>query len=203
MKNDVPDEWRIRQKAGLCPVCGKTKDEFEKGRHTFCSKKCVEEYASKYTFWSVLKDEVLQRDGKICANCKTTQEKEDVEIQKKRKVLLGEWIKNNQDVIKIKRDKQLVELEEEYKQQYDAIMDDFIFGERCIRWDKDEEVFKGLARYSNVRFEVDHRIAVALGGDMWDKNNLQVLCDKCHRQKTNDDLKKLHYHRIGEGNQKL
>ncbi len=36
--------------------------------------------------------------------------------------------------------------------------------------------------------EVDHVVAIANGGDNWDLMNLQLLCHKCHIQKTRKDI---------------
>jgi hypothetical protein len=30
-----------------------------------------------------------------------------------------------------------------------------------------------------------------MGGDMWDMNNIQTLCDECHVEKTRDDLQRI------------
>lgn len=35
--------------------------------------------------------------------------------------------------------------------------------------------------------ELDHIIPCALGGKVFDKDNLQLLCKKCHKNKTNTD----------------
>ena len=60
MKNDVPELWRQRAKAGLCPACGKTSEEFEKRMRVYCSPKCRDDYASKYTYWSIERDKFLK-----------------------------------------------------------------------------------------------------------------------------------------------
>lgn len=39
--------------------------------------------------------------------------------------------------------------------------------------------------------EVDHIVAIALGGNFWYENNLQTLCDDCHKEKTYQDLQKI------------
>lgn len=44
-----------------------------------------------------------------------------------------------------------------------------------------------LAIENNV--EVDHIIAIVLGGHPWHKKNLQTLCSKCHRVKTSSDVR--------------
>ena len=40
---------------------------------------------------------------------------------------------------------------------------------------------------NNVGVEVDHKIAIMNGGDEFDKENLQVLCYQCHKDKTRID----------------
>jgi len=39
--------------------------------------------------------------------------------------------------------------------------------------------------------EVDHIVPIALGGSMFDLNNLQSLCSECHKWKTLSDLQKI------------
>ena len=39
------------------------------------------------------------------------------------------------------------------------------------------------------KLEVDHKIALCNGGEMWDEDNLWVLCHECHRVKTNEDMR--------------
>ncbi len=39
------------------------------------------------------------------------------------------------------------------------------------------------------RLEMDHIIAIALGGHPWDERNLQALCSNCHKKKTTIDVK--------------
>jgi 5-methylcytosine-specific restriction enzyme A len=49
---------------------------------------------------------------------------------------------------------------------------------RIPRWDDAEHTF----RISNL--QADHITEVANGGAMWDLDNLQTLCVKCHQEKT-------------------
>ena len=42
----------------------------------------------------------------------------------------------------------------------------------------------------NTAYLVDHIKEVADGGGMWDYNNLQSLCDPCHRSKTSKAVHK-------------
>lgn len=40
-------------------------------------------------------------------------------------------------------------------------------------------------------WEVDHILAISLGGDCYDRENVRLLCRKCHNAKTGIDLRKL------------
>jgi hypothetical protein len=51
---------------------------------------------------------------------------------------------------------------------------------------------------SAKNLEVDHIIAIVNGGKMWDKNNLRVLCHRCHVQKTKQDLYDRKYVKDGQ-----
>lgn len=41
---------------------------------------------------------------------------------------------------------------------------------------------------SSYDMEMDHVIAIILGGHPWDERNLQALCSTCHKKKTRQDL---------------
>jgi hypothetical protein len=43
----------------------------------------------------------------------------------------------------------------------------------------------------NLNLEVDHKNPVANGGELWDQENLWTLCEKHHRKKTKEDMKKI------------
>ena len=45
----------------------------------------------------------------------------------------------------------------------------------------------GWATYP--RLEMDHIIAIVLGGHPWHEDNLQALCDNCHKIKTKSDVR--------------
>jgi len=106
IKNEVPELWRQRAKAGLCPVCGKTWQEFDKGLKVYCSVKCRDEYASKFTYWQMVRDKFLKEHGEVCDKCNITREK----YNKKRGVILDElrnqWLGNpkNKLMLEEKRD---------------------------------------------------------------------------------------------------
>ena len=41
---------------------------------------------------------------------------------------------------------------------------------------------------TGVKLEVDHKVALCNGGEMWDEDNLWALCHNCHVAKTNEDM---------------
>ncbi len=51
--------------------------------------------------------------------------------------------------------------------------------------------------------EMDHIIAIVLGGHLWDYRNLQALCGDCHKIKTAQDMKKLVIQRNHKKNHSL
>ncbi len=47
---------------------------------------------------------------------------------------------------------------------------------------------KKFQNLNNWAFEMDHIIAIVLGGHPWDERNLQPLCPNCHKIKTKSDV---------------
>ena len=41
---------------------------------------------------------------------------------------------------------------------------------------------------ARVKLEVDHKVALCNGGEMWDEDNLWALCHACHVEKTAIDM---------------
>jgi len=188
MKNDIPELWRQRAKAGLCPVCGKTPAEFEPRMRVYCSPKCRDKYASKFTYWSTERDKFLKEHGKVCDICGITPE----EIRKKQKEqyskLVNDWLSKpeNRKQLEHKRDDALVNLSKWFEERYNNIMDDiWLFNNEF--WDEKRKIQRKIPDYGP--FAVDHIKALCNGGDMWDKSNWQVLCSECHKNKTKEDLK--------------
>lgn len=59
-------------------------------------------------------------------------------------------------------------------------------GYRCAQCDRDcRKVIFGRSWYDGV---VDHIVPIALGGDEFDRANLQLLCPDCNRAKTRVDI---------------
>ena len=188
MKNDVPELWRQRAKAGLCPVCGKTPDQFKKRMRVYCSPKCRDKYAEKYTYWSVERNKFLREHGKICDNCGTTPEKTKQLREQQYQGFLKEWLlkPENIKILEEKRDESLVNLSERFEQDYNEIMDDKLFFNKTF-WDEKYNLRRKITEYG--AYAVDHITALCNGGDMWDKKNWQVLCSECHKKKTIKDLR--------------
>ena len=200
MKNDVPELWRQRAKAGLCPVCGKTPQEFDNGMKVYCSKKCRNKYASKYTFWTDERNKFLRKHGEICDTCGTTPEKIKEHNEHGYKKAVDEWLKNptNKKILEERRDERLVEISKDFEERYNKVMDDAKFFDWAM-WDEGRKLKRGYD--IRVGFEVDHILALCNGGEMWDKSNWQVLCSECHKKKTRQDLKERK--RIRSKNKKL
>ena len=45
--------------------------------------------------------------------------------------------------------------------------------------------------YDDSQLHADHITPIALGGDEWDMNNIQTLCEECHKKKTAKDAAKI------------
>lgn len=192
IKNDVPELWKKRAKSGLCPVCGKTKAEFDKGMIVYCSKKCRDVYASHYELWDSLRDKILKRDNKTCQKCGINEEKARENWEKSKEDVLKEFLEKERKEFEVFRDKELQELSKRYEEDYSEIMDDVKLFRR-INWQLSSQFGKD---YPNIfssfpkipSFHVDHIKAIINDGDVWDKNNLQVLCEDCHKKKTKQDM---------------
>ena len=187
IKNDVPEIWRQRSRAGLCPVCGKTFEEFDKGMKVYCSRKCRDEYAEKFTHWEEMRDKILERDNHTCKKCNITVEKarkRNKDLEYKR---LLKWAEENRDIINHKRDEKLMKLSKGFEEEYNDIMDDSIFLHTHTFWDETKDLMRGIKKFGAAN-DVDHIVPVALGGDMWDEKNMQTMCSDCHRKKTKKDM---------------
>lgn len=189
IKYDIPDEWLKNRDKGLCPVCAKTKDEFEPRRQVYCSEKCANKYQSKIITWGELRDKILGRDGKICAKCNVNDKNVKIEEEKLYEEAIRKW--KTSGLIKEMKISILKEI---------AILESFLNDEEKLI--KEKGTFFGKPYDFDFRidadFHVDHIKAIVNGGDMWDEKNLQVLCSRCHKKKTAKDMKKR-----TKGNKKL
>ena len=198
---DIPKEWNENMRYGRC-WCGKSKNEFDKGQKYYCSKDHSRQYSGRIVYWSTFKDEILEEKGKKCSNCNKTKEIFDKEQKALEKNILLQGAKDHPDAIHEARSIMLKELQEKYEKIWH---DDYVF--EHMNWQIKEKftVPKKYDLYDRIWFglEVDHIKAVALGGSMWDRKNLQVLCNVCHKLKTKEDMKKIKQYKKSNGIEKL
>lgn len=109
----IPNIYKENEIKGLCKVCGKLKNEWEKRRKKYCTQSCNDKYQECFLYWSTFASRFLKENPE-CLICK-----------------------------------------------------------------------------SKNQLQVDHIIPVAITNKTFDKNNLQTLCVKCHREKTKGDLLKI------------
>ena len=185
---NIPPEWIENMKHGRC-WCGKIKSEFDKNQKFYCSQTHADEYSKRITYWSNFREEILTEQGEECVKCGMTDKKFDkIEEKRKHDHFMQLALKYPQAVFE-SRAIMLKELQEKYQQ----IMDDAYAMEHLHYKIEDRHLTRD-DRYFDKRYfgvEVDHIIAVALGGDMWDKKNMQVLCRNCHAEKTKNDMVKI------------
>lgn len=110
---NIPQEYKDNEAKGLCKVCGKSKDKFDKLRRVYCSEDCAIKYSRCFMSWASFRANILKENNE-CVKCGSKS-----------------WL------------------------------------------------------------EVDHIIPVAITGIVFDEDNVQVLCNKCHKKKTKQDLKEI------------
>jgi len=180
--------------------CGKPRSEFDKGMRVYCTKQHRSEWYLRTETWSSFKDTFLSKKEKICAKCGCTPES----LKKDEKSEYKDWlklVKNSPEAMKIVQEARLKKLEDVEKLYQQAMDDDYLikweFGYRYS--DKVEGIPESPKENSFIseRFEVDHILAISLGGDEWNEKNLQVLCYADHKIKTKSDMSKLKAKRRG------
>lgn len=198
---DIPDEWNENMKHGRC-WCGKNHSEFDKGQKFYCSLAHAKEYSKRIKYWSIFKEEVLDEQGRKCSECGLDDETHKKQQEQLRIQAFTLEAKKYPEAIKQGRAVMISELQE----KFEKIKDDGYVLEH-MSWEVAEE--HHISRHHDIferhwfQLEVDHIVAVSLGGEMWDKKNLRVLCSDCHKIKTKDDMKRLKIQRKQEGNQLL
>lgn len=179
---DFPPEWAKRKAAGLCPACGKTKEEFEKNRKVYCSTECADKWADYYHTWSELRDRMIEKNPK-CQKCSATEKKWEAEVEKGRKEFYADE-KNKEkirNIINAEKAKKLAYLEAHFLHDIKRVESLDV-----KNWQVQRALDRKGLEYDEPRqptFELDHIKALKDGGDMWDESNLQILCYKCHKKK--------------------
>lgn len=64
-------------------------------------------------------------------------------------------------------------------------------GSKCEKCDKD-------CSADTHELELDHIIALVNGGGMWNTDNLQLLCNQCHKEKTALDIRRARFEKVGQ-----
>jgi len=187
--NDIPKEWRDNLRAGHC-WCGKPRSEFDKGQKIYCSTEHANEISKRVQYWSIFKNNFLEKNGEVCKKCDMTQEKFEKLQEKKKELFYKDLASHYKEAIDFERVRMLNELEEKRRQILD---DGYVMRHLGYKTEKAFNINSYDNRYHKDYFniEVDHIIAVSLGGEMWDEKNLQPLCNFCHKIKTKEDMKKL------------
>ena len=191
IRTDYTEDEIKNLEAEKC-FCGKPRSEFDKLMRVYCCMQHRSDWYARTITWSNFRDEVLEERGKKCVKCGCTPES----LKKSNKSDYHDWlneVKQNQNAMKmiqIIRVEKLNDLEKQYQQ---IMNDDYL-----IKWNLDyKHDIKNLRQAPNedhfvdTRFEVDHILAISLGGETWDKSNLQILCYKDHKIKTKEDMRKL------------
>jgi hypothetical protein len=181
------DEELANLKAGKC-WCGKDKSDFARGMRVYCTPEHREIWASKVVTWSEFRDKFLSVHGEYCDICGARNDTMEARQERRRErenAMIAVKAEHQDAIIASK----LLDLEAWYEEQFAKAIDPEYITYREI------ETF---ARYHGIelpevdeaiKFEVDHRLAIVNGGAEFDKNNLQVLCEACHRKKTREDLR--------------
>ena len=197
MRESFTDDELANIKSGKC-WCGKPRSEFQRGMRVYCSPEHRAIWQSKVLTWQEFRDQFLREHGKKCDMCGVESLHEEYEklfgeAQKKRERALMELKPSIQDFIIAKK---LDLLESDYERRFFEAVDPgnvSIYDlENYARQHKLK--IPELPKWHNVSaqpervFEVDHIQAIVNGGNEFDKSNLQVLCQDCHRKKTKNDM---------------
>lgn len=68
MRIKIPEKYKENERRGLCKVCGKTKEEFEKLRRVYCSEKCARRYQKCFMSWVEFRKKIIKKTP-YCKEC--------------------------------------------------------------------------------------------------------------------------------------
>jgi len=155
-------------KHGHCVWCGK---KLTGRQRTWCAdkKKCLAEYMAKCGSWQQMRVWMAHRNRErhngilVCEKC-------------------NEHIKSNRKEMNLLRNRWEALNEQRYKKE--------LIGIEKIEAEI-ETIRVKLSVLQKHTYEIDHKVAIALGGHPTDVNNLWLICIKCHKQKTREDRKEI------------
>lgn len=170
----------------LCPICGKTKDQFQPQMRVFCCPEHREEYYKHIVTWGELKKKLLG-EHPHCYICRISHESYQEKVKNGNVKFIKKWIEENRELLEHQREKEIEDAESRFAYHLKEAFDD----EHIAREIFSIKHIKLPLEHRHIYFTVDHIIPIALGGPMWDEKNLQVLCEKCNIKKTKKDLQKI------------
>lgn len=170
----MPDGWQKKIDKGICPVCGgKNHRGTDQRPYYCCSKECTKGFWKKACWSNVLRGRCFERDNHTCQKCGTNNKASEAWQERFEK-----W------------------LEPYYKKLPKGFTRSGYYGQwfskELGRITTPAEVYTHLTGDKcpkTVYFEADHIVPVALGGDQYDLNNYQTLCERCHGRKTAREAK--------------
>jgi hypothetical protein len=181
------DEELENLKNGKC-WRGKDRSQFQKGMKVYCSPEHREIWRKKVMTWQEFRDKFLLKHGEYCDMCGARNDQKEREKQYKeyRKEVEEFKLKYQDGIIAQK----LLKLEEDFEKEYQRAIDPKnIYDMEAENYAKYNNIPYPKLEDKRIQLEVDHKIAIVNGGDEFDVNNLQVLCEECHKKKTKNDLK--------------
>jgi len=181
------DEELENLKNGKC-WCGKDRSQFQKGMKVYCSPEHREIWRKKVLTWQEFRDAFLRKHGEYCDICgaRNDQKEREKQYQEYKKDIEEFKLKYQDGIIAEK----LLKLEEDYEREYKRAIDPKnIYDNEAENYAKYHNIPFPKLEDKRIQFEVDHKIAIVNGGDEFDVDNLQVLCEECHKKKTKNDLK--------------
>ncbi|MDI1496223.1 MAG: HNH nuclease domain-containing protein [Cenarchaeum symbiont of Oopsacas minuta] len=186
-KSDYTQDEVNNLKNKLC-WCGKPRSEFEKYQRVYCSSSHATEWFNRTMPWSVYRDKVLEERGEKCVKCGVTSESAKTRYAKALKKYLKDVKTDKEFMQRVEREqlKEIQEIDERYKRVLD--IDKFILENMPYSMEGSSKFPRPNSNELYPAYEVDHIKAVALGGDSWNKENLQILCSSCHKVKTKLDM---------------
>lgn len=81
--------------------------------------------------------------------------------------------------------------EKEFQKELDKKFNPYDWRKPAIRKKRNEYIESMGFSLNQAYLEIDHIIAVRMGGDPIDPDNLQTLCYPCHKKKTKQDITKI------------